>query len=95
MGEGVGVGGLERFCGSLVINAKSFALLFVSSIEQSSIELSGRAVMTGLDMQSRAVIPTGFFPLATNRQTMSRSVTTPTGVFASSHTGIPPRPKTP
>src|SRR4029434_8622799 len=53
---------------------------WLSSItwQQSSTLISGVTVTQGLDMQSPAVISSGFLPTATVRQVMSRSVITPT-----------------
>src|SRR5687767_6549775 len=42
-------------------------------------------------MASSAVTEVGFFPLATTRHTMSRSVTTPMSRFEASTTGISPQ----
>src|SRR5215472_14775207 len=52
---------------------------------------SVRTVTAGVVMHDSAVCPVGFFPSATTRHTMSRSVTTPTGRLLESVTGISPQ----
>src|SRR5258708_16892546 len=67
---------------------------FSSMIRQhSSSDISGVTVTIGLLRQSAAVSSTGLSPLATMRQTMSRSVTTPIGTLLErlSITGISPQ----
>src|SRR5215211_6230708 len=67
---------------------------FSSMIRQhSSIDMSGVTVMIGLLMHSDAIVTNGLIPFATNRQAISRSVTTPIGslVAMSSTTGISPQ----
>src|SRR5436853_4146535 len=67
---------------------------FSSMIRQhSSSDMSGVTVTMDLVMQSAAVRSNGLRPLATVRQTMSRSVTTPTGILLDlfSTTGISPQ----
>src|SRR6266550_5508404 len=67
---------------------------FSSIIRQhSSSDISGVTVTVGLLMQSAAVKSRGLRPLATVRQTISRSVTTPIGTLLEvfSTTGISPQ----
>ena len=61
--------------------------------QHSSSDMSGVTVTVGFVMQSAAVRSKGFRPLATMRQTISRSVTTPIGALLDvlSTTGISPQ----
>src|SRR6266436_5634821 len=61
--------------------------------QHSSSDMSGVTVTIGLLMQSLAVKSRGLRPLATVRQTISRSVTTPIGTLLDlfSTTGISPQ----
>src|ERR671919_491856 len=62
-------------------------------LQHSSIDISGVTVTHGFVMQSAAIVPSGLIPFATIRQTISRSVITPTGslLALSSTTGISPQ----
>src|SRR5687767_14657156 len=57
----------------------------------SSKVVSAVTATTGWVIASSALTVLGFFPLATTRHTMSRSVTTPMSRFEASTTGISPQ----